>query len=611
MQHILAKKGQCTLIKDGKALAAFTPSLIFALDIETHGAEGKVGDCAQNPAHGVAGIALCTAAGDAAYIVIDYGRGHGGLDIKYVVDFLNKNWLVEGAVMVLHNCKFDLAFLLPKGLDISKVRIVDTFIGKNIRNQGVFTSNKLKDIMRETFKVETDSEEKIKKWLQEHNTEDYGDIPPEVMGPYACDDVRYALVVMFNSPPLDEQEAWRHDLYIRNTLHVIAMEQRGFMLDIPLMRKRINDAVEGIKNSIEVIRSNLGSAKIDIENDQEMLKFLHSRELHPGPRFSYGEMKYVVDEEFLMSCDHPLSQSYLKFSKLSRFLHQFSGNYGRMAGRIFGDEKNAGLYMSFLLSYSTKAGAIQCKCPDLHEGVNLGNDIRALFRPRAGHVLYTVRVTDLPVQLLAFYCEDARVAESIGQGGASVCAAYNSYNGFGVLTNSLLLQKVVEGSGYAILERRLKLADIKVKGKYNGKTLHNQFEGMTPGYQKLFSTLQQALQTNGFLSDRVSAKVRVPQDKWYRALALLLSSSVGNIRSVYFDAMCQVLKKNGAHLVFAQGPEWVFEAPEKNDTIPQLVQAVAAQTLTLPVPKFLLNTCRERWVMPHLDAHEYVSGAWA
>lgn len=602
----LPLKGKNIIARTIGDLKDVTPTRMFAMDIETHGK--PVGSCPQNPGHGICGIALCNTQGAAAYMVIDDGRKYDGIPIKAAIAYLNKHWMASGAVVLFHNCKFDLGFLLQRGLDISRVMIRDSYLVHTIRLAGIFTSNKLKDIVRERFGIETISEEVIKKWLNDNETEDYGDLPIDIIGPYGCDDVRYTLCITLTETKLKPEERKLHDLYVRNVLHLIEAERRGLCVNIEVVKERIAQAEANLEAFAKALREQLGSAAIDPANEQEILAYLHARNLHSEPREYYGEVQYVLNREFMKAQKHELCALYLGYARAQKFLLNYSGNHGNLTGRLFSEKGDVGFHPSFLLSAFSRGGVILSKLPDYEDGVALTESARQMMVPRKGMKFISIKAQDLLTQLLAFYCQDEAALNDVGKSPDYLCTVYAARAEVSKELASLLIRRVVEGSGQKLFENRAVAAKVPfVKSRL--KSMYSAFEASIPGFLDMRARIQQSCESQGFVRDRANRMIQIPADKYWRAHAILLASSYGNILSTYFDPLCKVMKATGAHLVFAHRHEFLFECEEANQVSAQAAAKLLGTELVTPVPKWMmkLGETGAHWTTPWLDATDLVT----
>jgi len=606
---ILSKRGAHKIIRTGKELSALVPTSIFSMDIETAGADDLPGDAPSSKRHGIAGIALANLYGDAAYIVVNDGREAGGLDLAYVIQYLNNNWMRDNCIVTFHNCKFDLGFLMRAGLDISRVSIRDTWMINSLLCEGVFTSNKLKDIMKAEFGLDVDTETQLKKWLEEHKTMDYGKIPVEIMAPYACDDVRYGLALCLKHMRLAPELKAFHDRYLANTLHLIAAERLGILVNVDLMKKRMTQATAMMAQEAENVRREMGSAQVDVSDDQAMLKFLHGKGLHPGPREMYGESKYFLDDEFMKVNETPLTRPYFIYAKMQKFIKAFGTQPGcSLWCRV---EAPGVVHPSYLLSVFGAGGVPICKQPDFNDGVKLRNELRSLFVARPGKVFVVLRAMDLHAQIFGFYLRDKVILDCIGQGGMILAEQLATRNKFGPIANSLLLRKEIEGSGMGLLQNRLKAAGVRFT-KNGHFDVHNAFKASLHEYTKLLEKLETHFRKSDRVQDRAGRWLRIPTDKRWRAVATLIRSSFGGIVSFYMDLFCRAANKTQAQLVMAHQGELVFEIDKENKEFVKVVAEIAKREIAMPVPKWLLTNGAEStaWQCAYIDAHDLVTVNW-
>jgi hypothetical protein len=268
---ILKQVGQCRIVRAGD-LAAITPTVVFACDIETFGTEDRTGDVAGYEGHGIAGISLCNMLGDAVYFACKTPYQEG-LVITDVIDYLQKDWFVSTIEMprtvVFHNAKFDLSFLMHEGLHIRSevVKVVDTWVLSSILSRGQYSSNALKDLARREFNLNPGTQDVIKQWLAAQHTDDYGKVPLEIIAPYACDDVRYTLALFFKWHPVDDMDKKFHDLYVANAILLANAERRGILVHRERITRRIQARREQVVVAKTKVEQLLGTAKVDLEAD--------------------------------------------------------------------------------------------------------------------------------------------------------------------------------------------------------------------------------------------------------------------------------------------------------------------------------------------------------
>lgn len=573
--EITAKIGQWS-VAHSVAEIALQPTPVCCIDIETYGADDLPGDVAASKYHGIAGVAICNLFGDAVYLVPErpgVAPEHRailpGIPLPELIKYLNDHWMKPGTTVVVHHGKFDLGFLEHRGLDVSKVILRDTWLFTSIGNKGVFKSSKLKECVRERLGLETATEEAKDKFFEDNKTKDYGKLPLELIAPYACDDVRYAMMLVLTGQP-SAQEIESHDLYMRNCRELNAAEARGACVDINKMKLGVAGAEKAQAVSEEKLKQLLNGIDIDVHDEQKMLKQLHDMGLYNEPRPWFGETKYVFDHELLESMMgvHELVGEYYWFHRRAQFLKHFSPKYGAIKYRVFQRDRDVGFHVGHHISVSKRGGMPLVKAPDLDHAVLLSNEIRSLFVARTGYELVTVSVHDMPLRVLLHYLQDNRFnanpAESI-----KVISEQTRIKPAAV---RCVLRGLYEGWGKKILALRLGGAGFRgLKASKAHFTWFDQVTGALPAYQDTLGRMAQSIKATGGLKDRLGRFLQIDSNQEWRAFAILMQSTVGSIYSAALDVLCRIAKKNSAHLVLAHHNEFVFEIP-KGST--QFVQAV-------------------------------------
>lgn len=579
----------------------------FSIDIETWGYDKKPGGSPYWDKNGICGVGICNAFGEAVYVVVDDGKEYGGINIFSFIQYLNSHWFAPGHIAVFHNCKFDLGFLISRGLEVNPDQIVirDTWMLSSILLAGQFESNKLKDLMKLWFHLDVDTDSKLKKWFEDNKTEDYGEAPIELMAPYCCDDVRYTMALHYETLRAPEWAINAQDLYIRNTLYVIAAQTRGVAIDKVAIKSRMALAHEGIGTLGREILDLMGSADVDHMNDQEMLAYLHVKQMHGPQRNFYGELKYVLNPEDLTAARHPLALTYLKFHRLQTFVRMFSIQHGDMAGRVWSSDLGTGIHPDYQLSVFSQGGMVVARKPDFVDGLDLKNELRQLFVPRKGYCFTTLQVLNLHMHLLAFYCSDQDLLVHTNLNGHQLCEYLAERVDMNPKLLSLCFRKLVEGSGFGLLQSRMKLGNLSA-AMNQSYVADKMFESSVKNLTNRFAAIRKRVKSNEPLWDREDREILLPSDKDWNAPAKLLRSSYGSVVSKYFSMFCALAAKTGAHLVFAHRGEMVFERLEKDDTFDRALAELIRTPVSEVVPKWLMLCNQKHWNQPHVDAHECV-----
>ena len=134
----------------------------------------------------IAGIAITLDNDPNAYYIPMRHSYKGNLQIDVV-----QKWLLQGINKlpdwVNHNIKFDAHFLVVEGV-LYDGRMIDTLTMAKMFDSDRM-SHGLKPLSRDWLKLDMSEEDEIKSFLKGAKTKNYGDVPADIMGRYACMDV--------------------------------------------------------------------------------------------------------------------------------------------------------------------------------------------------------------------------------------------------------------------------------------------------------------------------------------------------------------------------------------------------------------------------------------
>jgi hypothetical protein len=614
-EQILQGRGKGRIVKSLDELADFKapePDDPTAYDIETFGTAKLPGDSPFCPEHGIAGLAVANVAGDARYILVDDSGGkRPGIPVKALAEHANKHWLLSGRKAVFHNAKFDLGFLLRRGFAFDKCDLFDTWILHSVLCKGVYVSNKLKDIVQAKFNIPVESEEILKKWLEDHETNDYGEIPVDLIGPYACDDVRYALALFLDLLCVSGDKILElHRKYVNLTLALLAAEARGLRVDVEAIRAVMKLGEERRKFHREQLGANLPAVGVDFDDEQGMLGYLHTQSMHPGRSDMYGERKFHFDREALNRIRHPVAIHYRNYHLWTTFRNEFTGeDWKGLRSRIEVVGGKPAIHPYFLLSVFSKGGTVLCRKPDLNAVLTLTDAIRGFFKPAKGKRFIQLHGHDIPLALLARYMKDAGLQTCLKtMTGKQICERYGQKD-LSPESASILLHHIFHGYGDKKLLDKFQAANLKV----NRSSLvmeRAKLYGQLPGLNDFKTRLGMALDAQqGECVDAMGAPLKISADRRYRAVAILIHSGVGNILSAALERFCAAAGTCGAVLVFARENEFLFEVDDRRPARDAVAAAFKAAMAGIGAPVPLCWTISDdgMWRCRGEDAHLWMA----
>jgi hypothetical protein len=215
-----------------------------------------------------------------------------------------------------------------------------------------------------------------------------------------------------------------------------------------------------------------------------------------------------------------------------------------------------------------------------------------LFKPRAGKKFVTLQAQHLPVTLLAFYAGDAELLSSI-RDGLDPAKVMAKRTGLEPEACAILLRQILEGSGNALLERRLKAAKIRLKGKTHFE-LKDSFAAQIMGFSTMKDRIGKALESEGCLKDRLQRRLKIPEDKRWRTHSVLIGSSNGSILSLYFEVFARAAESTGTDFLLGHESEFVFETDQNSNDFQEACREILSRKLIDPQPVWKI-TAGPKW----------------
>lgn len=228
---ITFENGRLNIVEDIAELPEIGGTYLF-LDVETTSFDDKKEAFYPYEGDRVCGIAFTTSdhPNKAWYIPVRHASGRN-LPVTDVVSYLQrvadrtKSW-------VNHNVKFDAHFLLQDGFEY-KGELIDTVVRAQLIDSDRI-EHKLKSLCRDWCQLPMDEAKQVDVWVKEARTKDYGRVPIDLLGRYACMDV-LGNIALFRETQrrlatMDLQEVV--DIETRFTSLLFKIERRGMRVDV-------------------------------------------------------------------------------------------------------------------------------------------------------------------------------------------------------------------------------------------------------------------------------------------------------------------------------------------------------------------------------------------
>jgi DNA polymerase-1 len=211
------------------------------LDVETTSFNDR--EAAFDPYHGhkICGIAVTWDENlNSYYVPIRHRNERWNLPVENVVSWLRgiiaRRW-------INHNLKFDAHFFLEDlGLDFTYLILEDTLNLAKLIDSDRF-SHDLKDLGKEWIGLPMEEEEEVRRYLHEIRSKDYGAVPADILGKYACMDVianRLLHRYLYEKKEESMNRVWEQEVFLTPVL--FDMEREGIKVDI------IKTQIESVKS---------------------------------------------------------------------------------------------------------------------------------------------------------------------------------------------------------------------------------------------------------------------------------------------------------------------------------------------------------------------------
>ena len=352
------------------------------------------------------GIALSWQEGQGLYIPL----GHHfkcNLPIDEVRKILNP--ILKEKIIVMHEAKFDIHFLLRYGFTID-FPIIDT----KLLYWVLFNHDKLrlglKDLVKQhyNFVMPTFKATRGKKQTFAHLT-------AEEAYHYACCDADYTLRLA------NKQDRWLNgdNQYARilsnidlPTLPILVnTERNGFMVDIEKLKKldvEFADKLDYLNHRILCAVEELtGIKKINISSPQQ-IGHLFFEKLGIRSTVSTPTGQPSTSADVLEKLQHPIADAILEYRKLDKLRNTYTQGIQKSLEDAQGSVISNRVYPTFKQS-NTTSGRLACADPNLQNipsRVEYGTEIRKCFIAPKNSTLISVDYSQIELRVLAHYTKE-------------------------------------------------------------------------------------------------------------------------------------------------------------------------------------------------------------
>lgn len=447
---------------------------------------------------------------------------------------------------VFHNGKFDITFITECNLKING-KIHDTMIQAHLLDENR-TSKKLKDLANQYIAEDSsDSEKVLKDYFKKNNLEHYGQIPISIIGPYACADPWFTLQLHLKFyPKIQEQFQQVYDNEMGLLLHLVDMEKRGVLIDIPYLTKFQEDCSNRLLELQPKIFETFGGKTCNLNSGDELAEILFGHLKLPVKDVSAKTGKPCLDKYTLEKLEglHPsieLLKEYRGLQKLtSTYLNGILSRVVR-GNMIHADFQQCG----------TATGRLSCWNPNLHN-IPRGDSIRRAFlNPSKDTQFLFFDYSQIEYRMVAHYSKDAIMVEGFETG-----ADFHTWTGmklFNLSAEELTKEHrikakqinfgILYGMGKKSLAQKLGVTEPEAA------IFLNDYYDTFPALRPFVSAIKQAVRQRGYIKNFIGRQRRMSAQECYKAVNALAQGSAADILKTAINKVGDYLKTKKSHMV--------------------------------------------------------------
>ncbi len=534
------------------------------IDFETTSSDPKL--ISLNPWHhcDIAGICICTEANPAYYIPIGH-RSLQDLPREEVLEWLQQI-LNNSKRWINHNIKYDAHVAANAGLTFQHIELVDTLTLAKLINSDRFQYG-LSALSLEWLEKDISSlEDRIKLWLNDAKSKDYGDLPPDLIAPYGCQDVLTVRdLYRYIQRRMPEECIGVCKTEIALTRVLFDAERRGFMVD-PMELKKQNLVTLHRMLSIEAEIQNITGLEVRPHTTADCFDVLcnHygipvlSRTEKGNPSFDkdaiieYMNHPLVVVEPEILSVIELIAE----YRKLSTFISFFVEPYQKF-------EIDGVIHSWF--NQSVRTGRMSSKEPNAQQ---LNHQAKLLIHPRPGYALLSIDFSQMEFRLIVHYINNLRAIAAYNENPltdfhalvAGWCGIprkpaknINFAMGYGAGKPKIL----------AMLSREKEIvAELPIElRKQRANQVYEKYHEMLPELQSTSWRASSALKQKGYIRNAYGRHRHLKLDAAFRSFNTVIQGCAADLMKERTVAVAKFIVDKDIHILAAVHDELLFESP--------------------------------------------------
>jgi len=447
---------------------------------------------------------------------------------------------LTGKAVVMHNAKYDGEMFATDPtcpFDVWKVcsQVHDTMIMSQLLNdkRGVHS---LKLRAKKDLNMPPAEQDRIKAWLKAARTDNYLNIPPDLMCPYAAGDTHRTLLLykQYITRIWDEKLISIYEVEMKLMPIITSAELMGTKIDTEYMAEQAAEGHTKMQEALDAVEEIAGHP-VNLASEQEIDKlwaFELGLERKYAERYHKGKgyvMTPTYDAETLRSIDHPLVEHILKYRKYAKL----TGTY--FEGLLKFIDKDGRLHPQFFQN-GTVTGRMSASAPNM-QNVPRGPDVRRAFLVDTNERMIFIDYSQFEYRMFVHYCQDERLIK-----------AYNDDPAFDIhQTVTDMLHAEDRDTGKTLNFAMLYGMGAKTYSKKylltydQAKALYGRYHRSLPAVQKFTRLAAQTMRRRGYVRTLFGRRRRYDGDNDWKATNSLIQGSTSDFFKAGLVALADVI----------------------------------------------------------------------
>ena len=599
----------------------------WVVDVETNGLDSY--GCNQ-----ICGIGVGTLGSKESYYFPFRHQQGQNLTNEIWTDLITLMSLRE--TLIGYNIKFDIAFLRKEGLNVEKIKLIDTMLLVRLTADSTIKELSLTKTIKRLYgekaaqyDIETKKYLKSNKWFK-----DFSEAPPDILGEYCEQDVLWTARLYMDC--LDEiRRSGQVDILTLEyelTKVLYEMEHRGVLIDTEYASQAI-EKITTRRSEVEQRIFSLAGEEFNVQSTQETGEVFHKLGLHSEVLTPKGKESW--SEGALVKLNHPiaglvrqhralgkLASTYLEPYIKMPILHTSFCNWGTLTGRLSSrspnlqniprthfklrdteltDEERVIVRGRIEALVATKGGSISDLGDDVLDTWGFIGDesydeedssqiaIRRLLIPRKEYNLVSFDYSQMEVRVFLSYIQNDTIKKLLYRNdvdfhGETAKLAFDikedhpEFKFYRQMAKSITFG-IIYGIGSNKLSQQLRTTQ-KEAAQYKKKYLDS-----IEGSRKFIKGVMDAVANRGWIKNRYGRVYKIPIDKAYKGVNYLVQGTSADILNERLIEVNRLLENKKSSVLLQVHDEIICEIhnSEMVELPSQIAEALEQNSLEIPL----------------------------